>query len=114
MSKHESFLVRVWWRARSGEGQWVGRLEHLQDRAVQNFHDPEELLAHLRKVLIPLEGAEQEDADRPFPVFESLDDMRETGRGGAADSLVTPKAGAKGEEVRTLSRATAEMVHNTQ
>jgi hypothetical protein len=110
VAKHESFLIRVWWRARSGEGQWVGRLEHLQDRAVQNFHDPEALLAHLRTVLMPTEGAEQDDGGRLFPVFESMED----GRDDQADPLVTPKVSAKSEEVRTPLHAHAEMVHNAR
>ena len=114
MAKHESFLVRVWWRARSGEGQWVGRLEHLQERAVQNFHDPEALLAHLRAVLIPLDNAEQDEANRLCPVFDSLEDRNETSRDNLVDTLVTPKAGAKGEDARTPSHAHAEMVRNTQ
>jgi hypothetical protein len=112
VAKHESFLVRVWWRARSGEGQWVGRLEHLQERAVQNFHDPEELLAHLRTVLMPLEGAEPVDGESPYSVFESLDDVKKIGVGDPAAILVSPKASPKGQEVRTPSHP--EMVRTTQ
>jgi hypothetical protein len=109
VAKHESFLVRVWWRARSGEGQWVGRLEHLQERAVQNFHDPEELLAHLRTVLMPLEGAEQGMGDL---VFEPLEDVKETGTGDPASRLVSLKASSKGEEVHIPSQS--EMARTTQ
>ena len=113
MAKHESFLVRVWWRARSGEGQWVGRLEHLQERAVQNFHDPEALLAHLRSVLMPLENAGQDDDSRLFPVFEPLDDLKETSGDDSMDALVTSKVGIKGDDIRIPPHVHAEMVHNT-
>ncbi len=114
MAKHESFLVRVWWRARSGEGQWVGRLEHLQERAVQNFHDPEELLAHLRTVLMPLEGPEQGEGEPLYPEFEALDDVKETGRDGPADALMSPKSSVKDEEIQTPAHAHAEMARNSQ
>jgi hypothetical protein len=114
VAKHESFLVRVWWRARSGEGQWVGRLEHLQERAVQNFHDPEELLAHLRSVLMPHEGADQGGEEPPYSVVEPLDAVKETDRDDLTGPLVSPKTSVKGEEPRTSPHAQAEMVHNAQ
>lgn len=60
MTRHESFLVRVWRRPRPGEGQWVGRVEHLQQRETRTFHDPEELLVYLRAAIGPGDGVNQE------------------------------------------------------
>jgi len=61
MARHESFLVRVWWRARPGEDQWGGKIEHLQQRKTCNFHDPEALLAYLREMIGPIESPGQNE-----------------------------------------------------
>ncbi|MGH2346695.1 MAG: hypothetical protein ACRDG4_15830 [Chloroflexota bacterium] len=108
MAKHESFLVRVWWRARSGEGQWVGRVEHLQERTVRNFHDPEALLTHLRAVFMPAEAANPlEDK----AILGGVHSLRETDTDDPDEVLGTTKAGAKGRAVEILPRDHAELIH---
>lgn len=107
MATHESFLLRVWWRARSGEGQWVGRLEHLQEHAVQTFHEPEALLAYLRTVLIPTGTTSQSVSGT---VLGNGDDLKEARMEDQAEELVTSTAGEKRNALDTLHRGKRELI----
>lgn len=68
MARHESYLVRVWWRAQPGKDEWVGRVEHLRQRKTCNFHDPEALLAYLREMI----GAEPACARQEVTSMEDV------------------------------------------
>jgi hypothetical protein len=107
VAKHESFLLRVWWRARSGEGQWVGRLEHLQEHAVQTFQEPEVLLAYLRTVLIPTESTGQSVSGA---VLGSVDDLKDTATDDQAGALVTTTAGGQRQALDARHRDDREQI----
>ena len=53
MGQYDSFVLRVWRRAAAGDGQWVGRLEHLQERESRIFHDADTLFSYLRATICP-------------------------------------------------------------
>ncbi|HVC83162.1 MAG TPA: hypothetical protein VNL35_21950 [Chloroflexota bacterium] len=97
MAQHESFLVRVWWRARQGEGQWVGRLEHLRQRKIQHFHDPEALLAHLRTVIMPEEIGTPEADPKGGPLIEGKESSKEPTGDDSVDEITIPRVGGTGE-----------------
>lgn len=52
MGQYDSFVLRVWRRV-ANDGEWVGRLEHLQERDNRTFHDVDLLLVHLRATISP-------------------------------------------------------------
>jgi len=102
LAQHESFLVRVWWRARQGEGQWVGRLEHLRQRKIQHFHDPEALLAHLRTVIMPEEFGTPESDPKGGSMIAGKESSKEPTGDDSVDEVTTPRVGGKSES-RELS-----------
>ncbi len=95
MAQHESFLVRVWWRARPGEGQWVGRLEHLQKRQVQTFHDPEALLEYLRALIIPSATRVSEWRPGSGPILDVKQGSNEPEGDDLTAEASPPKVGGK-------------------
>lgn len=52
MSHYECLMVRVWRRPDAGNETWVGRLDRLGTHETTRFHDPEDLLTHLRALLV--------------------------------------------------------------
>lgn len=52
MGQYDSFVLRVWRRV-ANDGEWVGRLEHLQEHDNRTFHDVDLLLVHLRATISP-------------------------------------------------------------